>query len=574
MTCHIVQMVVVTFAAATIASAQPPVRSQPPQTNPPRDVPAAQTGTGVISGKIAAAETGRPLRRAQIRLSAAELGREPRTTSTDADGRYEFTDLPAGRYTVSVSRSGYLRLQYGQRRPGEQGKPLQLLDRQTIVDVDFALPRMSVISGRLTDELGEPIAGVAMYALRWMYFDGRMRYATASEGPFSNTDDDGEYRISGLAPGTYIVRAKTLDKWTIGESGRETTMAYSPTYFPGTTRVADATKITLGIGKEASNADFLLIPVRAATLSGTAFDSRGRALKIVSLTEEMRGPAFGAFRFIGNSNVAADGTFKLSNIAPGEYKLMASSGVGESDPPEAIALPIVVDGTDIDNLVLVASAGWSVTGKVTNDNGAVPAIQRDRIRIFETLENVERDPARNNSMFMSSSESSGRVKDDWTFTVTNIFGRGRLGATLPDGWAVKTVLHNGRDITDLAIDMKSGEQLSGVQVIVTDRVATLVGELIDDKGAPLANGTIIVFAADATKWYEGSRFVRAGRPDQKGRYQIKDLLPGDYFAVAVDYVEQGMWNDPQYLESLRSHAQKLTLAGGESQTIALKLITQ
>ena len=565
-------LVVVSLAAAAIASGQPPVRPQPAQTSPPRDVQPAQTGTGVISGRILAADTGRPLRRAQIRLTAPELGREPRTTSTDADGRYEFTDLPAGRYTVSVSRSGYLRLQYGQHRPGEQGKPLQVLDRQTIVDVDFALPRMSVISGRVTDELGEPIAGVVIYALRRTYFDGRMRLATASEGPLKQTDDDGEYRISGLPPGTYVIVAKTMDKWTISESGRETTMAYSPTYYPGATHVADATKITLGIGKETSNADFSLIPGRAATLSGTAFDSSGRPLKTAFLTEEMRGPGSSSFRLSGNTTVAADGTFKLSNVAPGEYKLMGTSGAVESDkPPQAVAQPIVVDGTDIDNLALVASAGWSITGKVTTENGAVPAIQRDRIRIVETLENIDADPARNNTAFTNA--TSGQVKDDWTFTVTNIFGRGRLGATLPEGWVVKAVLHNGRDITHTPIDMKSGEQLSGVQVIVTDRVATLTGELTDDNGAPLADGTIIVFAADSTRWYEGSRFVRAGRPDQKGRYQIKDLLPGDYFVVAVDYVEQGWWNDAEYLESLRSRAQKLTVGDGESQTIALKVVT-
>src|SRR5213593_3813256 len=212
---HVPALVVVTLATSVLASGQPPVRSQPPQTNPPRDVQVAQTGTAVIGGRILAADTGRPLRRAQIRLTAPELGREPRTTSTDADGRYEFTELPAGRYTVTVSRSGYLTLQYGQRRPLEQGKPLQLADHQTVQDIDFALPKMSLITGRVTDELGDPIAGANVSAMRSAFWDGRRRLVPW--GPVARTDAGGEYRIAGLAPGTYVVVAKAADKWTVGD---------------------------------------------------------------------------------------------------------------------------------------------------------------------------------------------------------------------------------------------------------------------------------------------------------------------------------------------------------------------
>jgi hypothetical protein len=83
---------------------------------------------------------------------------------------------------------------------------------------------------------------------------------------------------------------------------------------------------------------------------------------------------------------------------------------------------------------------------------------------------------------------------------------------------------------------------------------------------------VILFAADASKWYEGSRFVRATRPDQRGRYRIRGLLPGDYLAVALDYVEDGIWNDPDYLESLRRHAQKVALASAAA-SLPLTVVT-
>src|SRR6185436_14922 len=99
--------------------------------------------TAVVRGRVLASDTGRPLRRARVTLSGPELGREGRSSSTSLDGRYEITDLPAGRYTIRVTRSGYLPLQYGQRRPLEPGKPLQVIDRQAIDHIDFSMPRAS-----------------------------------------------------------------------------------------------------------------------------------------------------------------------------------------------------------------------------------------------------------------------------------------------------------------------------------------------------------------------------------------------------------------------------------------------
>src|SRR5947208_2281704 len=79
------------------------------QQTPPRDARAgAEKGTAAIRGRIVGSDTGKPLRRARVTISAAELAGGPRSTSTDADGRYEFTDLPAGRFTLRVSRGGYL----------------------------------------------------------------------------------------------------------------------------------------------------------------------------------------------------------------------------------------------------------------------------------------------------------------------------------------------------------------------------------------------------------------------------------------------------------------------------------
>src|SRR5262249_11573284 len=149
---------------------------------------------------------------------------ESRSISTNAQGTFEFKDLPAGRYSLFASRPGFLRLSYGQRRPGETGRPLVVADGQRITDADFALPRTGWISGRITDEVGDPLAAVSIYPAQWRYFRGKRRMvpvAGGGAGGFNQTDDSGQFRIGGLEPGDYFVVATTRTTWTVDDKPGE-----------------------------------------------------------------------------------------------------------------------------------------------------------------------------------------------------------------------------------------------------------------------------------------------------------------------------------------------------------------
>ena len=335
------------LAAALLVASQvvTSTQTQPRAAAPPRDARPPVIGTAVIRGHVYAGDTGRPLRRARIMVTAPELGPDPRQTSTNLDGRFEIKDLPAGRYTVTVSRAGYLQLRYGQRRPLEQAKPLQLLDKQAVENVDFTLPRMSVITGRVIDEANEPVAGAQVFAMRSTYFEGRRRLVPAGGGPVQQTDDVGQFRILGLPPGTYYLRAMMRDTWTVSENGVEQTFGYAPTYFPSTSNVNDGRRISVGIGQESSNNDIALIPGRAVTVSGIAFDSHGRPLagQSVTLMQETRGPGMSMVMSAGSSTVAPDGTFLLRNVPPVDYKLAARTSGDKG--LEAAAVPILVNGS-------------------------------------------------------------------------------------------------------------------------------------------------------------------------------------------------------------------------------------
>jgi hypothetical protein len=128
-------------------------------------------------------------------------------------------------------------------------------------------------------------------------------------------------------------------------------------------------------------------------------------------------------------------------------------------------------------------------------------------------------------------------------------------------------------MTDTPIELRSGEVMSDVRVIVTNQVTTVSGLTTDDKGRPVSDATIVIFADDAQKWSRESRAVRAARPDQQGRFQIKGLPMGEYLAIALDYVEAGLWNDPDFLESLRRDARNVTLSDANPQELSLKIVT-
>jgi len=169
---HLLALVVVTVASVGVLAQGGAGGQFPPPGGPgglrgqARAVPLradAPRGTAVIRGQIMSADTGAPIRRAQVRISSPDA-RESRVAATDAQGRFEIKELPAGRYNITATKGGFVTGQFGQRRPGDPGTPVELVDGQTAEKVNFVLSRGGVISGRILDDGGEPVAGTQVAA--------------------------------------------------------------------------------------------------------------------------------------------------------------------------------------------------------------------------------------------------------------------------------------------------------------------------------------------------------------------------------------------------------------------------
>ena len=68
-----------------------------------------------------------------------------------------------------------------------------------------------------------------------------------------------------------------------------------------------------------------------------------------------------------------------------------------------------------------------------------------------------------------------------------------------------------------------------------------------------------------------TRWTQSARPDQEGRFRLQNLPAGNYYAIAVDYVAQGEWGNPEWLARARDKATTFTLSEGSTQPLNLKL---
>ena len=560
-------LVAVTPLALRSSAAQVPAPPPMPAAQPRDAVPAAK-GTAAIVGHVTNLETGKPLRRAVIRITSPALPSD-RRVSTNSDGRYEVRDLPAGEYSLKAERGGYLTLAYGQRRVGEVGKPLRVGEGQTVKAIDFALPRLGVISGRVIDDTGEPIAKVNVMAMQFGRHQGTRRlipFAVPEEccwrGSHASTDESGEYSLV-LPPGEFVVMVHSRETWPL-ESDTTQVLGYAPSFYPGVIEPTEAQRIKVAVGQEVGNIDFALVPARTSRVSGSVVNAAGAPVgnESVTLSQEVMGPQGGIMFSPNTAQTGPDGRFSVNNVQVGEYLLAVRSAAANGQPAQEARQMIQVAGSDIEGLVIVTGSGGAVRGQVASDDGTpVPGVDRLVVRA-RPLTWAAR-------MSTLASSGNGRVNADGTFELTAVVGPVVLSiGKLTGDWTLKSVELNGRNLADDPIEVRHGETMTGVRVVLTNRPTHVHGGLLDEKQQP-AEGTVVIFPEDTSRWRDDSRTVRSARPDQHGEFSIKGLPAGKYLIVALDYVQDGQWYDPEFLADLQPRAERLSLAEAESKRIDL-----
>ena len=529
----VIAMLAVVAGGSMVLSAARGRQVTGPRDRPPRTA----EGDSSIAGRVVDVATNAPIPRAQVQA----LGDDRVVDAiTDDLGRFQLAGLSAGPWRVTVSKSGYFTTQVGQRHPFESPPRITLTPRQRLM-ADVALSRGGVIAGRIQDETGEPLAGLRVRVYRARMAAGHRRLDAVGAADF--TDDTGAYRIYGLPPGDYFVGASL--RVAPADSVVETT--YAPTYYPGTGDLASAQRIRIASGIEAT-AVFSLLPVRNVRITGTVATSAGApASALLTLTS-------GAAE-LGSLGVGAatreDGSFTLPDVAPGRYTL--SAVLRGDGPAEHGALTMTVGAEDVSGIALVTGPAARLRVRVASDTGASGALPSG---VSVTAAGVRAGVA-------VLSHGSGRA-----FELGDLVEPFRLRvAGLGESWAVKSVAVDGVDVTDGIVGLSAG-QVGDARVVLTDRI-TLVSGTVTASGAPV-KASVILFPNDAGKWAYPSRFVRVAETDERGRFRVAGLPPGEtYLAAATDYVEDGEEHDPEFLQRLREAALEFSLVDAEKRALDL-----
>jgi hypothetical protein len=242
--------------------------------------------------------------------------------------------------------------------------------------------------------------------------DGRPRLVAV--GRVVETNDIGQYRLFGLAAGTYYLGASGT-VWAVGAGTQAESSTSVPTYYPGTMTIADAQRVTVGTGEDRGGIDITLLPIRAVRVSGVALDSSGKPAESLRLlpTDPVGGIA--ATGSIGPATpLKADGSFAIGNVAPGEYLLVATARHGETGESELAAQRLSVAGDDVSGLTLVTAGGGRVSGRVVRDTGGALPFATPALRVWS-------EPV--GDAIAGSAGGSGRVAADWTFEIKGVAGR-------------------------------------------------------------------------------------------------------------------------------------------------------
>lgn len=250
-----------------------------------------------IFGRVVNVQTHEPVRRAVVKVyTSKDLWDE----ITDAEGRFCFPTLVKGEYTLIAHRDGYTDRWY----------KVEYSDFDAHVELPIELRPQGLVTGKVTDDSGEPLEGATVEALG----------ARARGGPLTDvfaaaqTNDLGEYRLAALDPGTYRLRARYREGRSSEFDPAPMTMATA--YYGGSENAAE---IMIKGGSLATGVDFTLKLVRPATLRGTLHTESGVLMDRATLW------LMGKTGEGGGNGQVKDGAFAMRDIGPGSYTLSAQT---------------------------------------------------------------------------------------------------------------------------------------------------------------------------------------------------------------------------------------------------------
>ena len=541
----------------------------------------------VINGVVREEAVGRaPLRGVTVELQGASDSVRA-TTYTDSAGRFVFADLAPGPYRVFFSKPAYLRAEYGARRVGGPGTSVVVENAD--VAIEATLGRGAVISGRVSDARGRPLnwTTIALVGVREVAGQPQLFSIMSAMPKEVITDDRGEYRIYGLAPGTYFVAAtpgggggafsgrpttdadiaRAKDGTVVIEPRRVPVESFAPTFFPAAREFAGAQPITVAAGQERLGVDVTMGFSPVAKLSGSVLASNGRPAVGAQLAVFPVGPyvpnanvvltsaATGEATSGGGSvrtSVGQGGAFAISGLTPGQYTVFVR-GAGSAGASEFALTTVVVGEVDPPQVSLTLKPAPRVSGGAAFDVGQSGELSAVRV----ALSAVDNGP-------LTVSLPPTAVGADGKFVLAGALpGRYWLSVSgVPAGMGIVDGLGETGQLQAAPLVVPEGGDVAELKLTL-GRTASVAGVFSDTTGAAATDFLVVLFDADRSTWLPGSPRVQAIRPRSNGEFLFADVPPGEYRIAAVTDIAPDEWRAPSLLEQLAKASVAISVKAGQ-----------
>ncbi|MFN7935528.1 MAG: carboxypeptidase-like regulatory domain-containing protein [Bryobacteraceae bacterium] len=496
-----------------------------------------------MQGAIRNSATSQPVHKASILLAPAQAAddwQRTLTATSDSAGNFAFANITPGKYRLRVIRQGFLTL--------DHPTIYDFSTPQQRKDIDIRLTPHGVIAGRILDADGEPLDRVQLQLLQPRYRNGRKTLATIRSA-YSN--DLGEFRWPGLAPGKYYVFASHIEGVPLPISNTED---YVPIYYPNSPDITAAIPIDVAPGAQIRLADMALPRSRTATVKGRVIVEipGARVTPVVRFFRQPGHDSTGATsqRF-QSASINSAGEFIIRNITPGPY--IASAQAEKNGVSFGGGANLTVT-SDLDGITVTIPNPVTLSGRIRVENDAPADLTRVRIQIQRQASGSESYPLKPGAVFQLDH-----------VTPAHYFIR---ATNLPEGFYTKRVLAESTDITTTGIDLKSGAPPS-IDILISPKAGKISGVVVDPESSQPSPGATIAIVPKDKQLRNLTEHTTA---DPEGRFRFSNLTPGDYFLYSWKEVESGAWFDPEFLAPLEEKAISVTIAESAQSTHQLTAI--
>jgi len=507
--------------------------------------------SGSIQGRVVNAVTGEAVKKADIVLARRDSQQDQRyTTTTSTSGLFAMQDVEPGRYSLSVSKRGYARLVYGAHGLVAQGAALSLDPGQHLADITLHMSPQAVITGRVIDEDGDPVPNIQLQLLRYSYRKGKRKLEPWDS---SGTNDLGEYRLFGLTPGKYYLSA-TPNEGPRLYTGRQ---GYAPTYYPGTSDPAGATALELQPGTMLRGAEITLMKTRTVRLRGRVVDPAGPASAGVNVMLTPREDAESMFERQLSANMDSQGGFEFPSVVPGAYFVQAFKHAG-ANKVYAASQAVDARGNDVENIVLELAPTAELKGYLRVEGRALANVADLQVYLQPDGPNYAGWPG-------------GTVKADGSFTMPNVtpthYELNVHG--FPDDYYIKSAAVGGKDILEAGINFTPGTS-GAIEIVLAGTGGQVEGVVLNADQQPATEASVVAVPDEPRRaqW----RFYKEDHTDQYGRFTIKSIAPGRYKLFAWEDVEEGAYQDPEFIKKFAALGEAVTIRENSHESAQLKLI--